>query len=370
MNLSDFLNSCVNGGIAFASVKEPGKKVYTIPSELSQVHSVNDETLRQVEQGFLVAPFKPGDQKWLIPIDHLHEGNFIPDTLLQRLKKDRSLVPFQKNPFDSTHFPEYAAQFKLFHQSLTSGELSKVVSSRRTLLEPLPEPDDYPLLFESLMQNYPFAFVYWIHIPGVMSFMGASPEVLLEWANGEGHTMSLAGTMPVDSPMLWGEKEREEQAIVSRYIQTILQEENLSVTVFPTEDKIAGRIKHLCTRYRFPLPSERFLDLALRLHPTPAIAGIPMTEAVKLIEEVEHQSRRFYAGFAGLLRLPVQGSLFVSLRSMEIFSDALVLYTGGGLTVDSQLEKEWEETERKAETLLSIIEKIRKFARKEAHDQR
>jgi isochorismate synthase len=32
------------------------------------------------------------------------------------------------------------------------------------------------------------------------------------------------------------------------------------------------------------------------------------------------------------------------------------LYTGGGLTIDSEVEKEWEETKNKAETLLAVIQ--------------
>jgi isochorismate synthase len=44
---------------------------------------------------------------------------------------------------------------------------------------------------------------------------------------------------------------------------------------------------------------------------------------------------------------------------MKVYNDRLVLYIGGGITHDSVAEEEWEETEIKAETLLSVIKQIR-----------
>jgi isochorismate synthase len=36
-----------------------------------------------------------------------------------------------------------------------------------------------------------------------------------------------------------------------------------------------------------------------------------------------------------------------------------VLFIGGGITQDSNPEEEWEETEMKADTLLSVLNKIK-----------
>jgi isochorismate synthase len=45
----------------------------------------------------------------------------------------------------------------------------------------------------------------------------------------------------------------------------------------------------------------------------------------------------------------------VNLRCAEITPGNINLYVGGGLTADSNPEKEWEETELKAQTLLAVI---------------
>ena len=43
---------------------------------------------------------------------------------------------------------------------------------------------------------------------------------------------------------------------------------------------------------------------------------------------------------------------------MEVSDDAFYLYLGGGITEDSVVENEWNETELKSSTLQSIIEKM------------
>ena len=43
---------------------------------------------------------------------------------------------------------------------------------------------------------------------------------------------------------------------------------------------------------------------------------------------------------------------------MKVLENQLILYVGGGITSESVAEDEWEETEIKADTLLSIVQQI------------
>ena len=48
--------------------------------------------------------------------------------------------------------------------------------------------------------------------------------------------------------------------------------------------------------------------------------------------------------------------LYVSLRCMNILDDgSCELYAGGGLLKESEMEKEWKETEAKMQTILSVL---------------
>ncbi len=369
MLLEELLQYCFLKGIPFVSFQQPGEQVQTIFASIDQIRSLHEKEIIPANKAFIFAPFEERKEKIFFPAQFTLKGSKVPDEILKQSIFESNGFSLQPSPYFHTSREDYEKQFRKFYSAIEKGEVEKIVASRRIVIPPL-GIEQYANLYKQLLIEYLNAFVYWFYVPGLTCYMGASPEVLLQTLHDDAQTMSLAGTMPVDSPKLWGRKEIEEQALVSRYITKVLEDMGLTAKISPTEDKMAGRIKHLCTQFKFKLAPDVFLELASRLHPTPAVAGIPIEASLELIKEVESQSRRFYSGYAGLLNLPERAFLFVNLRSMEIFADGICLFTGGGLTIDSELEKEWVETERKAQTLLTVIEKIRKFAPKQSHDQR
>ena len=102
-----------------------------------------------------------------------------------------------------------------------------------------------------------------------------------------------------------------------------------------------------------PLKSTPSIALAKKLHPTPAVGGLPQQKAINFIRERENFDRQFYAGFFGI-ETDNSARFYVNLRSMQLFKNGLVLYAGGGITAQSNPEAEWEETERKLQTLLDV----------------
>ncbi len=85
--------------------------------------------------------------------------------------------------------------------------------------------------------------------------------------------------------------------------------------------------------------------------------GIPKEEARRFILQHEHQPRKYYSGFVGPISSrkarPISS---LSLRCMNILPDgACELYAGGGLLKESQMEKEWKETEAKMQTIRRVL---------------
>ncbi|EKC80440.1 protein containing Chorismate binding protein, partial [human gut metagenome] len=100
----------------------------------------------------------------------------------------------------------------------------------------------------------------------------------------------------------------------------------------------------------------RLGDVLDALYPTPAVCGIPKDEARRFILQYEHQSRKYYSGFVGPISPKGKTHLYVSLRCMNILDDgSCELYAGGGLLKESEMEKEWKETEAKMQTILSVL---------------
>ena len=122
----------------------------------------------------------------------------------------------------------------------------------------------------------------------------------------------------------------------------------------------AGNMLHLCTHFKSDeqLSADQIDILAKTLHPSPAVCGIPKKNTMQIIVETEAQDRKYYTGYLGPLSASGGFDLFMNLRSMEIFDDALKLFVGSDITPDSDPERKWQETNEKANTILNLIRQI------------
>ena len=98
------------------------------------------------------------------------------------------------------------------------------------------------------------------------------------------------------------------------------------------------------------------LDLALALHPTPAVGGVPTALAVDTIADVEG-SRGFYAGAVGWCDSVGDGHWMVALRGAELSADrrSALARAGGGIVAESDAGDELAETTAKFRTVLTAL---------------
>jgi len=243
--------------------------------------------------------------------------------------------------------------------------IAKVVVSR-TAERPLPEHFDPASVFVTLCERYPHAFVSLVAVPGIGTWLGATPEVLLTLDDTALTTMALAGTQrrPDDLPLehvAWGRKERAEQDMVSAYVRNFFWDAGITnVAERGPQTVSAGSVVHLQTLFHVELPQAERLALANRvldeLHPTSAVCGMPKHQALAFILAHEGYDRNFYSGFLGPVHFQGESSLYVNLRCMQLGERSAHLYVGAGITADSRPQAEWRETELKAETMLAVLE--------------
>jgi isochorismate synthase len=242
--------------------------------------------------------------------------------------------------------------------------IAKVVVSR-TSRQSLPQGFDPVDTFLELTVRYPTAFVSLVAIPGIGTWLGASPEVLLTLDAEALTTMALAGTQrrPEDKPVdavTWGQKETAEQEMVSAYVRDFFARAGIShLQEEGPRTVAAANVVHLQSLFRVQMDEPRLLSLANRvldeLHPTSAVCGMPKHQALSFILSHEGYDRGFYSGFLGPVHMDGRSSLYVNLRCMQLSKDYASLYVGGGITADSDPASEWRETEMKAETMLSVL---------------
>ncbi len=249
---------------------------------------------------------------------------------------------------------------------LINSELLEKVVISRTLGQSLSKQLDLIKLLCRLSSRHLDAFISLISIPDLGTWMGASPELLVEVNTAKiFRTVSLAGTQayPMDASLsdaVWTQKEIEEQAIVSRYI--VAQFKSIRLREFqetgPRSIR-AGSLIHLKSEYHVDLkalPYPRLGDTMLQLlHPTSAVCGMPKHAAQDFISSHEDLERGLYGGFLGPVNMQGKSQLYVNLRCMQISSTQVVYYSGAGITHDSVAEKEWQETELKIKTLQDVV---------------
>lgn len=256
-------------------------------------------------------------------------------------------------------YASYQSHFNKMHQALKDEQLSKVILSR-IMKGPAVKQEQIVDIFEILTTKYPHAFVYAISTPHGGTWLGAGPELLLKRNKSNLSTVSLAGTLPNDDQSVWRDKEKNEQQLVTDYIESVLLHHEVDNIEFGSAQTIhAGQVKHLCTTFEFELEAinGNHIGLLYDLHPTPAVCGLPKENAYQLILDTEKHDRQFYAGFLG----PIEDKRFefyVNIRCLKLEQGQSVLFIGGGLTIDSEVENEWHETELKAQTLLSVLKNI------------
>jgi len=256
--------------------------------------------------------------------------------------------------FQAESHEEYLNKLKDVIQVIKENNLPKLVLSRRKIFTDFNEIN-LEESFKNLCKTYPNAFRY-IFIKGENAWIGAFSEVLGKFnkTTHEFETMSLAGTIPVSES--WTEKEIEEQKPVSSYIRNVLENFSINSEIQESEtyDHISGNIKHLRTDFKLKINPEDLDSIIEELHPTPAVCGIPKDFCKEKIEQFEKFPRELYAGF---IRIETEDFIqyFVNLRCAKLFSDSVHLFVGGGITAQSNPQKEWIETELKSEAVLKNL---------------
>lgn len=351
------------------------------PEVLGSVAELNGK------EGFVVAPFSPSSD---CPVVLIHPDE-VKHVAVRTRGAGKFFVPrnleFHRDETQS-FTPEtdtYAQDFAAFHERLKTGDFQKIVLARcaRITLEERTRKTsegegvgihqkslfaDAESLFMEACQLYPRLFVALVYTEPSGMWLMATPEILLKGEGCEMTTMSLAGTQraepsrtvadyPVEG-VEWSQKNQEEQQYVTDYITQCVSAFTDDYSLKGPYTTMAANLYHLRTDIRFSLKSTQQMgDVLEALYPTPAVCGIPKEATRQFILAHEHHPRQYYSGFVGPLQMQGKTHLYVSLRCMHIFPDvhACELYAGGGLLKESEMQKEWEETEAKMQTIKRVL---------------
>lgn len=243
--------------------------------------------------------------------------------------------------------------------------IRKVVLSRLCQVD-LGVPLDGAAVLANLLKQNPVAYHFRLPLAGDAELIGASPELLLRQDGDRVWSFPLAGTaarLPdpeqdraVAERLLASAKDQHEHRFVVEDIRQRLGALCDPLHIPDTPELVATpTLWHLGTPIEGRLRAPELggaLALACRLHPTPAVCGVPRLQARKLVDLIEPFERGPFSGVVGWCDSRGHGEWVVSIRCATLQPSRLQLFAGVGVVEASCPEAEWAETQAKLRTML------------------
>ena len=233
---------------------------------------------------------------------------------------------------------------------IAAKQLAKVVLARAVRVQ-ADLPFDLRTVLALLRRTQPGCTVY-----GDGGFIGASPELLMRKRGTHVLSRPLAGTGTSADQLLASQKDGHEHSIVIDAVCDALGKHCDTLRVDGPKPLDLADLTHLATTITASCQATASAaDLALALHPTPAVAGTPAAVALDVIQRSEPVARGRYAGPCGWVDGRGDGEFVVALRGGEIDGAVATLHAGAGIVAGSDPDAEWVETQQKLEPMLRVL---------------
>ena len=223
-------------------------------------------------------------------------------------------------------------------------------------------------LFEQLRKNNPSPFGGYFNY-GDFQVVSASPERFLKMTDG------LIQTRPIKGTRKRGSTQEEDNALKQELEQSgkdksellmivdlerndlnrvcipgsVVVDELFSVETYATVFHLIANVTGILR------PELTVMDLIEAAFPGGSITGAPKLRAMELIDELEHSRRNLYTGSMGYLSLDGNCDFNIVIRTALYKEGVYHLGVGGGITFESDLAFEYEETLQKAKALLEAL---------------
>jgi anthranilate synthase component 1 len=223
-------------------------------------------------------------------------------------------------------------------------------------------------LYAELREVNPSPYMYMLKMSD-RCIIGSSPEMLVRITKDCIETFPIAGTRQILQDEKKNEKLRQElledeKEIAEHTMLVDLARNDIGrVCEFGTV-----KVKEFMTVKRFSHVQHIVSHVVGRLHknydsyssvkavfPAGTVSGAPKVRAMQIIDELEPSLRGPYAGAIGYFSFNGSCDFAITIRSLFVNGNDAYVESGAGIVIDSDPELEWEETEHKADAILSAL---------------
>jgi para-aminobenzoate synthetase component 1 len=248
---------------------------------------------------------------------------------------------------------EYMQYVEKIRDEIANGGVYQVNACRRLSIKSNARLD---LAFANILAANPAPFASYLKY-GDIEIASASPELFLTRNCDELKTSPIKGTKR-SATEKFGTKDRAENVMIVDLMRNDLGQicipGSIAVPDLLRDEEHPG-LSHLVSDVTGKLREGiSWSEIFAALLPAGSISGAPKSAAKRIIVENEQTPRSTYCGVMGWVHGD-QAVLSVAIRTF--WREALFIHfgTGAGITWNSDAQAEWEETQLKAERLISIV---------------
>ncbi len=258
---------------------------------------------------------------------------------------------------------------------IRAGDCFQALLSRRIDIPLDFEPAD---LYRALRAINPSPYMYHLVLDGV-EIVGSSPELLVRVSDGHITLRPIAGTRrrgatpaqddELSAELLADAKERAEHVMLvdlgRNDVGRVAKYGTVKVTELMKVEKYS-HVLHIVSQVEGDLNDGlSALDVFRASFPAGTMTGAPKIRAMEIIDELEPVSRGPYAGAIGYIAAGGKRmDLAITIRTCIIADGMASVQAGAGIVADSVPEKEWDETQSKAQALLNAIASVRQVRKR------
>lgn len=262
--------------------------------------------------------------------------------------------PLSTNAWVSSHDEtSYCKLVNDFREEIAAGNIYQV-NACRILSNQTGESIEG--LMAGILQSNPAKFAGYLKLPN-LEIVSASPETFLSRRGNLIASAPIKGTRPKGITGRFPEKDESENIMIVDLMRNDLGQvaikDSIKVTKLLETMELPG-LTHLVSEIQGQLPADISWQQILKATlPPGSVSGAPKSSAIKLIKKYEEIDRGPYCGAFGWIH-GSDADLAVAIRTFWSDGVTVKFGTGAGITWASVAEAEWQETELKAERLISI----------------
>tara|TARA_Y100000817_G_scaffold241468_1_gene193374 strand:- start:36 stop:1493 length:1458 start_codon:yes stop_codon:yes gene_type:complete len=321
------------------------KKIFYIENvyadtKISDYNEAYDSVLKKFEQYENYENIKLPDQFTFVPNKNLIKSN-------TSEKRFKALVKKAKN-------------------YIKKGDIFQVVLSQRFERKIFKKPIE---IYNHLRRSNPSPFMFYFNYED-FNVLGSSPEILVRLRKGEVTIRPIAGTRPrgrnikedkkFESDLLNDKKELSEHLMLldlgRNDVGKVARVNSVKVTEKFKVEKYS-HVMHIVSNVVGKFNNQfSIFETLLSGFPAGTVSGAPKIRAMEIIDELEKNKRKLYAGGIGYFTPDGEFDTCIALRTALIKDNKFYVQAGAGVVADSKPEKEYAETINKAKALMSAVD--------------